>query len=301
MSKSKHLIWNKRTDFHEKKEYGCIWRHSGGWGNTPCHYRMNSYNELTNREDVYNKDHRQRAKDSGFVSDDLTSNRTHIDMVKTNAGEKSLSGNKKSKFIKKYNESRFLRPLGRLRLDKEAWHVGYTIPEKDLQTLPPKAQAKGCKTNFEIYKDKKQGGYGAWYPYNHNHHHIIPQGAFKDYVIYSGDGRKASKRIKLVVDSKWNINNALNMIMLPQEIAVSYIVGLPAHCPWGAQSHDAYSDSMMEQLKDISELINEAIEEMKDCEETSIKINLKKELDDVSEDLYSKILKMEPGKEIQAV
>jgi hypothetical protein len=69
----KHASWDFFKDYHQGEKPGCVWIHSGGWGDTACHYAMNGYKASKSRLDMYNKDHRQVAKDQRYVFDDSQS------------------------------------------------------------------------------------------------------------------------------------------------------------------------------------------------------------------------------------
>jgi hypothetical protein len=62
-----------------------------------------------------------------------------------------------------------------------------------------------------------------------------------------------------MVDSKWNINAQENVLILPSDVTVSQIVELPAHAPWGAFHHAAYSADIEKKLKSAKRAIDDAI------------------------------------------
>lgn len=284
----KHTKWDDLKNHEKKKGCGCIWRHASGWDSSPtdCHYAMNSYNALDGRQSSYNNDNKQRAIDLGYLDPD---DKDPTDQAKKDAA-KGLNTKKNSKIVNKYLGKHLTGPLHWLRINKNGWNVGYTINSVHLQSK--NMVAKGPRPNFlPCKKNETISGYGWWYPYYHEHHHIFSQGAYKEYVIY-GTGKDITKRIQITLASGWNINNETNMIMLPSEIIVARIIQLPAHRFWGTPGHKDYSQSIKKDLENVLDKMNEAIKENKPCEETDIKIKLKKILDAKSTKFYTKIIAM---------
>ncbi|MFP2930241.1 AHH domain-containing protein [Pyxidicoccus sp. 3LG] len=298
MGKKKHVSWDFFKDNHKGGDYGCIWRHSGGWGSTPCHYAMNGYKESGSRLDMYNKDHRANAKAMGYVIDASGDKRRRGDLKLTSriskeVGAKSRTARKAGdarEAFRKLFEGRFGGSIKWLSLNEKGWHYGYTLPAEHA----PKKYTQGPQPTFQV-KNGPAEGYGAWYPYHHNYHHLIPQGALQEHVC--GDDAKTKDRVEVLCASKWNINGPNNIVLLPQELAVSKIVELPAHCPWGLKKHAAYSASMKKKLKIAKQKLDKAVQ-TKACEDTE---DVAVELDSVSEDVLKKVKKMQPGRQIGRV
>ncbi|NMO23654.1 hypothetical protein HPC49_54450, partial [Pyxidicoccus fallax] len=146
-------------------------------------------------------------------------------------------------------------------------------------------------------KDEGRQGYGAWYPYHHEHHHLVPQGAVHEYLI--GRDEKAERRLKLVLAAKWNINRGDNLVLLPKEVFVAEIVGLPAHCPWGLREHPEYSASMRYVLSKAKKALDAAMAGKGDCQKAVMK--LRQTLEAASELVLDEIKKMKPGQSLSAV
>jgi hypothetical protein len=124
---------------------------------------------------------------------------------------------------------------------------------------------------------------------------MIPESALHKYLL--GNDDKMEQRVKIVCASKWNINKELNIVLLPQELAVSRIVGLPAHCPWGLRSHPTYSKSMRDKLKDAKAQLDRAMKTGA-CEDTELVAFI---LDKTCEELLEQIKTMKPGKQLGRV
>jgi hypothetical protein len=299
MGKKKHVSWDFFKDYHKGKSPGCIWRHSGGWGKTPCHYAMNSFDVSASRTDMYNKDHRARAKALGYVIDAPADRRKRGDLrltslISREVGAKARSARKLSEAraaFRKLFEGRFGGSIKWLSLNEKGWHYGYVLP---LEHVPKRHRTRAPQPTFKV-KDKELQGYGAWYPYHHNHHHLIPQGALQEYVC--GNDDKTQQRVEILCASKWNINGQRNVVLLPQELAVSKIVELPAHCPWGLKKHAAYSGSMKDKLSRAKRQLDKAIKTKKceDAEEVAV------ELDSTSDSILEQIKTMQPGRQIGRV
>jgi hypothetical protein len=291
MGKQDHAIWDESLAKHEPKDNcGCIWRHCGGWDKspTPCHYAMNSYKALSERKKLYNNNNKQRAIDLKYIDENTKS--TDYATAAVAQGRKDSNTTKSlSQFLKQYLKRHFNGPLHWLVISEKGWDVGYTI---DIKCVPKNQLHKGPRSNFLPYKrDELGSGWGNWYPYYHEHHHIFTQGTYRDYVIYGTD-IDIEDRIKITIASEWNINHKSNVIMLPEEIMVARIVQLPAHKYWGQFGHKDYSLSIKDDLREILNKMNEAVKEKKPCEKTDIKLELKQMLIDKSIMYYKKIMAM---------
>lgn len=300
MGKKKHVSWDFKEQFHKDDKSGCIWRHSGGWGKTACHYAMNGYDVSGSRTDMYNKDHRKNALALGYVLDVSGDKRRRgvfalTSKISQEVGAKARAVRAMSEareaFRKKF-EGRFGGSIKWLSLNEEGWHHGYTLPAEHV----PKKYTQGPQPTFKV-KNGMSEGYGAWYPYHHNYHHLIPQGAIQKYVC--GEDDDVERRVELLCASKWNINGPNNIVLLPQETSVSKIVELPAHCPWGLKKHAAYSNSMKNKLKAVKRRLDAAVAKEK-CEEVD-GVKVATALNDVSESVLDQVKTMRSGRQIGGV
>lgn len=298
MGKKKHVSWDFFKDYHQGDKPGCIWRHSGGWGKSPCHYAMNGYSVSGSRLDMYNKDHRANARALGYVVDASGDKRRRGDLKLTSqisreVGAKSRMARKVSEAreaFRKLFEGRFGGSIKWLSLNEKGWHHGYTLPAEHV----PRKYLQGPQPTFKV-KNGPAEGYGAWYPYHHNYHHLIPQGALQEYVC--GNDDKTKRRVEILCASKWNINGPINIVLLPQELSVSKIVELPAHCPWGLKKHAAYSASMKDKLRRVKKQLDKAMKTGA-CEDTE---DVAVELDFISEIILKQIKTMQPGRQLGRV
>lgn len=291
---SKHVQFEYAKESHKGETYGCVWRHATGWGKTPCHYAMNSYRVAGKRIELYNKDHRTTAHQAGYVLDaeSLRPSSKIRDLVGAEAGKLDDPGKRKG-FMRRF-EGMFHSAMHWLRLSPDGWHYDHTI---SAQHRPRFARERPPQPNFKVAKGASEG-YGAWFPYFHNHHHLIPQGAFHQHVI--GNDSNSRRRLDIVLASRWNINREDNLVMLPQEVYISEIVGLPAHCPWGVRLHCEYSRSMVQKLKIVKEMIEDAIDSSASpCDEATARVC--SELKNLSESILAQVVTMQAGQQVSAV
>jgi hypothetical protein len=295
MGKKKHVAWDFYKDYHQGDSPGCIWRHASGWGNSPCHYAMNGFAASASRTDMYNKDHRSVARELGYVLDaepGKGKNRGDLKLgerIRREVAAKARSQGKGLDFRQRF-ERRFGSSIKWLSLHPEGWHYGHGLEPRHI----PKRYGGRVQPTFKV-KKKEEQGYGAWYPYHHNYHHLIPQGALHEYVI--GNDALSGRRVEIICASKWNINARRNIVLLPQENSVSRIVGLPAHCPWGLKHHPAYSSSMKDKLKNARKRLDKAMDTGA-CEDNR---QVAFSLDKASDSILKQIKTMRPGRQLGRV
>lgn len=68
-------------------------------------------------------------------------------------------------------------------------------------------------------------------PYWHNAHHIVPNGAFKNSINKEGerDSRLPNLIRQGLLRAEYNINDKINMVILPQGRTEGLVLGLPRH------------------------------------------------------------------------
>src|SRR5205823_4126093 len=81
-------------------------------------------------------------------------------------------------------------------------------------------------------------------PYNHNAHHILP---FESMAQLSYD------ELKLVQASGYNLNDKLNMIILPCNAEYGYALQLPHH----PTSHDKYSKAVKQMIAKLKKKLSQ--------------------------------------------
>ncbi|HYO59980.1 hypothetical protein [Archangium sp.] len=233
MSDDSHVVWDAKTLNHPEKAtgYGCLWRHAipdgPGWATHPCNHAANGYRvSLASRSGLYDKDHQRIARALGFLTQgsELGSRGKKWIWRRFPSGDGgSTRQTTVSDYLRQARQSLYW--LGR---GPEGWHIGVS----HLSPTPDQPLKKGNRPHFQPRQNDVLGGYGAFYPYEHNYHHLLPIGAIEKWVIGddSAGGSSRSKRIiKLLLFSRWNIHNEKNMVLLPQQQFESRIVGLPAH------------------------------------------------------------------------
>lgn len=117
----------------------------------------------------------------------------------------------------------------------------------------------------------------SFVPYMHNYHHLIPNGVLNEGLY---DKQHGSRLLKLLMAGQYNINHGRNIILLPKEERIGRIIGLPAHCPGGKQSHKRYSTSIKGMLNDIKKRLKRALKDQTLHEAAKGKVG------NIAEDLY---------------
>jgi hypothetical protein len=82
-------------------------------------------------------------------------------------------------------------------------------------------------------------------PWWHNTHHVIACGEFS--TVFSKEDEQ-----KLILATKWNINEMPNVIILPKQFVIARILKVPTHVPPdGAQNHTQYSTRLSTKLNAV--------------------------------------------------
>ncbi|WP_163991401.1 hypothetical protein [Pyxidicoccus caerfyrddinensis] len=300
-SSDSHLGWDPKTLNHPDRPsgFGCLWRHTltdnAGWSSHPCNHMTNGYRvSLAERSALYNKDHSKIARRMKLIDEDFGLDGKAQKRIWRRF---PVSGNSERKltlddFIKKARKS-----LTWLRRGPEGWHLGV----KHLAHVPRQLLRVGNRPNFQPRQNKALGGYGAFYPYEHNYHHLIPIGAVENWVIGNGASGSPSRSdlvVKLVLISRWNIHNEKNMMLLPQQEFESLIVGLPAHCPWGVPAHKAYQVSLKKRLRDLRKSLDAAILQKRHPKD--LKAKILDNLNSLSVELLEQVKTMKAGVQLTA-
>jgi len=116
--------------------------------------------------------------------------------------------------------------------------LGQTVYEKSQKVEPGSAPVVLAQTNgvWNHAWDLTRGmNFQNWkIPYWHNTHHVIACGEITE--AFNEDERR------LLLKTRWNVNDNPNVIILPKQFAVARVLKLPTHVPPddGAQ-HDRYS------------------------------------------------------------
>ncbi|HSP79811.1 MAG TPA: hypothetical protein VLQ93_14865 [Myxococcaceae bacterium] len=237
---------------------------------------------------------REVAQMLGFLVKDntsstLTPNRTtgeYTTLAEDVAAHKNRSEpGKGTRFLEAYR-ARYGKSLGWLAKDPQAWDVKYRIPldSKEFKQVYGASKTNVATdyegtvrkivapltniapVNFHIQETNipANKGLGKWYPYEHDHHHMIPASAFQEYVLNAPSDNPSDvnymSRARVVMQGSWNIHDQVNMIMLPNEIYPARILDLAAHIPWqmGAD-HPTYSKSLEKSLEPIRKILDDVL------------------------------------------
>lgn len=277
----------------EPKTTSCIWDHKDfgrgkSWETHPCHYQNNGFEESKgarfnmyvppqDKVDEVNRNRKKIREDAaGEYRQEV--NKAREEMARQQ--ERRASGEKLGRrdywsffvaqdrlkevttkardFLLKHITG-YGQPLHRLSLNKEAWNVGHAIGGS-LVTREylggqgyVQAKTRGISQPVNFAPERHGQRLGAWYPYDHEYHHIIPKGALKYALLEQPKNVPFERRVSTIWESKWNMHNRQNIILLAENPIIAKIISLPAHCPWGARGHKIYSDMVESRLTEIAE------------------------------------------------
>jgi hypothetical protein len=163
-------------------------------------------------------------------------------------------------------------------------------------TRPPEEGEWDLTYEFKNRKKQKMKNFrsNASTPYWHEAHHIVPNSELRGAMLFVGKGQKLEGPITLMVrgglmGEGYNLNDKLNMILLPMDKKVSLALGLPRHRKTRTtRSHKGYS-------KHVRELLNGIFRPLKkDAVKCKGKLpkykKCRKQVEKVSKDLYPRII-----------
>ncbi len=169
-----------------------------------------------------------------------------------------------------------------------AWYA-----KKQLPRPAPKEwdYTKSCKREIcGITRSVKNFYERSSTPYNHQAHHVIPNGELADTIMkkFSGLSPRAVIAVRRgLLSAGYNLNYKNNMIMLPMDKQVANAIGLPLHqASWAAQSHPAWSKYVKGKIESIFHDIKDQMEAHKKRDYDAAK----SELESMSETLRNEIL-----------
>lgn len=125
-------------------------------------------------------------------------------------------------------------------------------------------------------------------PYNHQAHHLIPNGELADTIVDIFSSINAVVPVRRgLLKAEYNLNHQLNMIMLPMDRVVSKAIGLPLHqsC-WAARSHKAWSTYVKAKLSPIFGPLKTQLEQHKSRSYASVR----KQLENAAQALRNEVL-----------
>jgi len=282
-----HEEWQFLKDFHVGDPYGCYMRHS--FTSPPpnyntvkypaCDYPFHGFNiaKTAARSDMYNKDHLTRARKKGLLPNQdgkVLTGQVHA--IATKRGQDKSWEDRVKQVIRK--------SFGLLERDAKAWHVNHTFADGEVE---PWFGSEKKRTPPENFLPRPHGGWHFRYPYKHNHHHLIPNRAFRDLVLDakpSGKADSMTRRLAILM-SDWNINEDTNVILLPSELAIASVCGLPSHCPWETVEHPEYTRRIKTDLGKVRTSLDKAASTLNHKEIEKAVITLK----NTEEALFKKI------------
>ncbi len=169
------------------------------------------------------------------------------------------------------------------------WKRKYSPPGRP--EIAPGYQVAGAPANFEHFK----------YPYWHNAHHIVPNGTLNTAIAKTGPD--LCNLIKQgLLKAEYNLNDKVNMVILPMERKWGVILGLPRHLkrdedggnsPGEFFSHADYSNEVELALVDIiasyKQIAADAKNAAKEHEMPDPKLS-KKQLETLSARIHNNIM-----------
>ena len=159
-------------------------------------------------------------------------------------------------------------------------------------TQPPAAGAWDLDKNTRGYPNFR---WRASIPYWHEAHHIVPNSDLCNAILKVGQALPLSGPITLLVrsgllDEGYNLNDQINMILLPMDRKISRALGLPRHRSTRfLRNHKAYSKNVSRRLDTIFRPLKENSQECKDKLPKYKKC--RKQIEDLSKELYPQIVK----------
>ena len=135
-------------------------------------------------------------------------------------------------------------------------------------------------------------------PYWHNAHHIVPNGALKNAITNTGqaDFRLPNLIRYCLFKASYNLNDKINMIILPQGKNVAAALHLPRHLKGDEvgpdeegefYSHKDYSKNIELKLEKVMDDYVDTLDSAPDEQHPEPPTKLsKKKLEDLSEDIY---------------
>jgi hypothetical protein len=138
---------------------------------------------------------------------------------------------------------------------------------------------------------KKNFWWKCYHPYWHEAHHIVPNSTLRNAIIdFAKDVQKGEELVKTIrgglLDEKYNLNEQLNMIMLPLDKEVADALKLPRHRQTAAHwNHSVYSDNAKGELAKIFSALKQELVE----HQTPKYTNLKDQIETLSRRLYTQI------------
>jgi hypothetical protein len=145
------------------------------------------------------------------------------------------------------------------------------------------------------------------WPYWNNAHHIIPKGTLKDRITQEKDKGVSDLIQQCLLEAKYNINYKINMVLLPQDMEVANILGVPRHLQLqhadggvrvAVGNHPVYNEMVLKAKTGLEKIVAEYAKICKDAitkaNKTKHKIPKaqlsKKKLEKLSRDLLAWIL-----------
>ncbi|RKG85802.1 AHH domain-containing protein [Corallococcus terminator] len=305
----------------------------GDWRSHPCHYQNNSFKIAKGARAAKYKPDPARVEKVRGNQDALKQQYDEAIKAQQQAAEKKLSDLSQQRSTAKANgetlpsrvhhrwyvtlkQVQAMRKTGpsallgkyfgafadafkRLAVNEKAWDVGYTLEPRFINVHylgmagNLKAESLGLAP-IGFAPNHEPARLGAWYPYDHEHHHIIPDTTLRNGVLRLPDAQTSfQQRISALMEAKWNVHNEGNVILLPDDVTIADILGLPPHCPWGATGHDAYSDQVEIKVQRIAEELDQELAASKDDAHEAEKkagARLKQRLDELSRTMYQQII-----------
>jgi hypothetical protein len=140
---------------------------------------------------------------------------------------------------------------------------------------------------------KKNFWWKCYHPYWHEAHHIVPNSTLRNAIIdFAKEVEKGDELVITIrgglLDEKYNLNEQLNMIMLPLDKEVAEALGLPRHRQTVSYwNHSVYSKHVKGELKKIFSALKQELVEHKNPTYS----NLKEQIEGLSKRLYPQIKK----------
>lgn len=139
------------------------------------------------------------------------------------------------------------------------------------------------------------------WPYWHNSHHLIPKGLFNQTIAEIEDVDCQSLLRLALLRAEYNINHHINVIILPQDMEVARVLGLPRHLileddSWMIETspkfdHMGYNWNVQKRLNPIINRYKKACDDelRNNCDTTAFKLS-KAKLEQLSKICYQSVI-----------
>jgi hypothetical protein len=122
----------------------------------------------------------------------------------------------------------------------------------------------------------------CYQPYWHEAHHIVPDDVLREAIAYAAEGTSGPGEVQKTIrggllTEKYNLNDKLNVFLLPMDAKVGLAIRLPKHrITPETRHHNTYSDKVLGELKEVFKDVKKALAAHKEPDYESCKDQIEK-------------------------